>query len=717
MRKFAPILLSLIAAVLASCGGSNDDVYRPPGAGAGGGATPQPVASISISASQASIANDGSETAAITAFVRDSGNRLLSGVPVTFATDSGSLEIRTAVTGTDGQALAILSTPGNATLRTINVTAAASSATATVNAATTVQVVAPQATAAVGTLTLVSSTPTVPSDSSLSADITAFVRDTSNRVMTGVPVTFTATSGGLTTVMGTTADAGTATAKISAFGDPTNRAITITATARAVTATVNVGVAGTTLTVQGPTSMVLGQRATFQIALNDSGSHGVPSRPVTVTSANGNTLSAANVTTDAQGRATVDLTVAGTGNDTITVTGLGLTATQAITINSDSFAITTPAVEGFEIPLATVQTLTVHWLQAGAPAVGQTVNFSTTRGTLSAASAVTNGSGDASVTVTSSNAGLAVVSATSGTSSTTRTVEFVATTAASIDVQPAAFSLAPNEQTTLSAVVRDAANNLVKNKTVNFTLQDVTGGTLSTASAVTNSQGRAQTVYTAGSTTSARDGVKITASATGGAGTISNTVSLTVASKQVFISLGTGNTIIQSADDTQYTVQYAIQVTDSNGNGVANVPLTVSVLSQQYYKGSRVFAGTWANRDTAGNANYTCADEDVNHNGVLDPGEDFNGSGRIEAGNIALVTPSSVVTNSSGYVVVSVVYPQEYAYWLDVALEARTSVQGTEYVRTAYFTLAGAAVDFKDQTTAPPGPVSPFGTNVCTLPN
>ena len=720
MRKFAPIFMSLIAAVLTSCGGgSSADAFRPPATGAG---TAQPVASIAIAVSKASIANDGSETTAVTAFVRDSGNRLLTGVAVTFTADSGALEVRTAVTGTNGQAMAILSTPGNAALRVITVGAAASSATATFNATTTVQVVNPQAGTVVGSLTLVSSTPTIPSDSSLNADITAFVRDASNRFMAGIPVAFTGSSGGLSIVTGTTTAAGQAAANINAAGDPTNRSITVTATAQAVSATVVVGVTGTRLTVQGPAAMVLQQAATFQISLNDSGDHGISGKTVTITSSRGNTLSVPSIVTDTQGRGSFRVTIVNSGDDTLSVAGLGLTGTQAVSVNSDSFAITTPAVEGAEVPLATSQTINVHWLQGGAPRVGQTVNFSTTRGNLSAASAVTNASGDASVTVSSNNAGVGLVTATSGAATATRAVEFVATTAAAIDIQPSAFTIAPNEQTTLTAVVRDPTNNLVKNKTVSFTLQDVTGGTLSTASAVTNSQGRAQTVYTAGGTTSAHDGVTVTANVPGASGTVSSNVRLTVARKEVFISLGTGNTVIPSADHTQYTVQYAIQVTDSNGNGVAGVPLTVSVLSQFYYKGHRVFNVTWANRSTVGNANYTCADEDLNRNGVLDPGEDFNNSGRLEAGNIALVTPNSVVTGTAGFVVVSVIYPQEYAYWLDVTLEARAAVQGTEFVRAAYFTLPGAADDFKTQTTAPPGPtdalgqsISPFGVNTCNI--
>ena len=67
---------------------------------------------------------------------------------------------------------------------------------------------------------------------------------------------------------------------------------------------------------------------------------------------------------------------------------------------------------------------------------------------------------------------------------------------------------------------------------------------------------------------------------------------------------------------------------------------------------------------------------------------------------------------------VNVTYPQEYAYYLDVALSASTSVSGTEYVRTSNFMLPGASTDFTNNTVAPPGPVSPFGTStICTNPN
>jgi hypothetical protein len=195
-------------------------------------------------------------------------------------------------------------------------------------------------------------------------------------------------------------------------------------------------------------------------------------------------------------------------------------------------------------------------------------------------------------------------------------------------------------------------------------------------------------------------------------------VALTVAGRQVFLSIGTGNEISEP-NAAQYQVPYVVQVTDANGNGVANVPVSLRVLSVTYYKGFRVLATAPA---TGWTTSYSvaggCVDEDINNrNGVLDPGEDFNASGFIEAGNIASVAPANAVTDANGFVNVGVYYPQEYAYYLTVALAASTTVQGTEYVRTNTFLVPGLASDFNNSSNAPPGPVSPFGTaNSCANP-
>jgi hypothetical protein len=581
--------------------------------------------------------------------------------------------------------------------------------------------------APVASLTLLTSSPTIASDGALPAEITAFVRNSSNQFMENVPVTFSANSGGLLINQGVSDENGLAKATLSAAGDPTSRTITVTALAGNVSATVTVNVAGSTLAVQGPAGLTLNQQATYTVALLDAGGNPISGKVLTVASQRGNALTATSLTTDTNGRASFAMTATNGGNDTITVSGLGLVSTQTVVVNSDSFAFTTPAANA-EIPLGTSANVSVTWTVSGVPVQGQTVNFATTRGTVTPVSAVTNASGVASATISATNAGGAVITATSGTASTTRALEFVATVPTSVDVQPSAFTISTGQSSTLTAVVRDAAGNLVKNRTVVFTLNDVTGGQLSSGSAVTDSQGRAQTVYTASTTTSANQGVQITATVQGVTPTLSDQVALTVARREVFISIGTGNEISEP-NTAQYDIEYVVQVTDSNGNGVPSVPVSMRLLSKQYYKGFRLNAANLTPPQTGWTTIYTltnstspvgagCLDEDQNTNGVLDPGEDFNGSTRIEAGNIAAVSPSNVVTDASGFALVHVRYPQEYAYYLTVELSASTSVQGTEYQRSSLFMLPGRGEDFNSTTTGAPGPVSPFGTAAtCTNPN
>ena len=71
------------------------------------------MASVAISTDKTTILSNGSEVATITAFVRDSQNRLLAGVPVTFSASSGALTVTTGTTGgTSSTAVATLGTAG-----------------------------------------------------------------------------------------------------------------------------------------------------------------------------------------------------------------------------------------------------------------------------------------------------------------------------------------------------------------------------------------------------------------------------------------------------------------------------------------------------------------------------------------------------------------------------------------------------------------------------
>lgn len=611
----------------------------------------------------------------------------------------------------------------------------------------------------VSSVLLVSDSSTIPSDNSLTAKLTAYVRDANNNFLVNVPVLFTVNNGGLSVTQGTTDANGVATATLNTLGDPTNRTITITATASKVVATITVDVTGTSLQItNGPSTLTTGQAGSYTVALTDSAGHGISGRTVTVSAPSQLSGAPATVVTDQQGNATINGTGSGSGSGNLSVTALGLTASKAISINGDSLTFSTPpGTPAPDIPLNVTQAYTVTWVQAGVPVNAAQINVATTRGCIytgaasstcvvsagppvvtqpSSATVTTDASGNATFTVVSDDAGGAAITATVVVGGTTANVsaQFIATVPASIDVQPDAFTIPANSPDKITAVVRDANNNLVTNAVVAFSLVDTTGGTLSVPSAVTNQQGRASTTYTAGSSSSASNGVHVTATVQGTA--ISKTVDLTVAKVQAFITLGTGNQIKINNNGTQYEKDYIVQVTDINGAGVANVPMTFKVIPDYYYKGYRILGATdWGTCYTVPgpdvcppsvpvNTVNGCANEDVNHNGILDTGpgnytEDNNGNGMLDPSNVAtvgIVSPSTTaVTDANGFLNIGVFYPEQYAYYVDVTLQAQAQVQGTNFSAQNSFMLLGAAADFKGSSATPPGPVSPFGrSNSCT---
>jgi len=576
----------------------------------------------------------------------------------------------------------------------------------------------------IGSLTLLTSAPQIPSDGTLDATITALVRDQNNVVMPDVGVIFSANSGSIVTSQPSTTDAnGVVTATLSTGGDPSFRDIIVNALAGGTaSATVSVTVNGTALQIDGPNSLPLGEVGNYNVVLTDAGGNGISNTQVTLTSANGNGISTTPVTTNALGEASFTLTANAGGDDTITADALGVQFAKQVSVSPDAFAFNSPLAPPpvTEVNLGDNLVVEVLWQQNNVGVANRPVTFSTTRGTLSAGTVNTDGAGVASITVSANTAGPALITATNddGTSIQVE-IEFVATTPASLELQADPFTVPTNDQSAITAVVRDVNGNLVKNQTVSFVLTDSTNGSLSVGQAQTNSQGRAQTIYNASSTTSAVDGVRIDASVSGFPGA-TDFVNLTVAQREVFMSVGTGNEI-EEANTAQYRKQWIVQVTDAQGNGVDLVEVSASVLSERYWEGVRAYAdppGVWVTRE--GFEAFPvggCQDEDLNRDGVLDPmTEDNNMNGRIEAGNIVTAVASggggsTVTTDENGFALLDLYWPQEYAYWLEVTLEVRTSVAGTEFKESTTFVLVGSAQDFNQEQIAPPGVVSPFGTD------
>ncbi|HUG25519.1 Ig-like domain-containing protein, partial [Piscinibacter sp.] len=382
--------------------------------------------------------------------------------------------------------------------------------------------------------------------------ITAIVKGAGNVSLPEAPVTFSTDSGTLTAASVATDEAGVATATLSSGADKSNRTITVTVTSGDISGSVEVAVVGTELKVAGSTTQALGSDSVLTVTARDSNGNVLAGVPISVSSSLDNGLSGTSVTTNAQGVATVTYTATNPGEDEVTFSGAGATATATITISGENFAFVSPGANS-TIDVGDAQTVTVRYLLNGAPQAGMTVNFAATAGAVSQSSAVTNSSGQASTSVSSTTASPATVQATllnadgDTIAQATLPVEFVATVPAELVLQIQPTAIPPNpdgstaNQAEVLATVTDANGNPVKNVTVNFNRSaDPSGGNLSQASGVTDSSGQASVNYIAGALSTASNGVQISGTVAGNT-SVTGTGSLTVNQSALFIALGTGN--------------------------------------------------------------------------------------------------------------------------------------------------------------------------------
>ena len=568
-------------------------------------------------------------------------------------------------------------------------------------------------------------------------DITAFVKTSGNVAIAKQVVTFNADSGLLQNVSATTDDNGVASAKLAAGSNKANRDIVVKVTSGGVSGQVVVSVKGIQLALAGELALKLGASTKYTLKVVDGTGKAVPGAPLALSSSLGNALSEGTVTTDAAGTATFTYTATKAGSDTITAQSLGTSVQQTVVVSAVDLAFVSPAAST-PIPVGTTQIFTMRYLSGGSGVAGKTVSFSTTRGVLvSSATAVTNASGEASVSVSSNSAGPAtVVAVIDGVGRASIAADFIAQTPSTIVVQSSLGAIPPNSsgsnssQSTIEATVRDAGGNLVTGKAVNFNIvSDVSGGYLSTATVNTDQYGKAKVQYVAGTSSTAADGVVISGTVAG-TGIVSN-VKLTVNAKALFINIAYGNTMT-NLDETTYSKPFSIYVTDATGNPVGNQQVTVSVIPNSYMKGFlSVQKDTW-NYDI-GDASkspvvppsptFACRNTDINRNGIYDPSlfEDANGNGVWDAGelretsplkpgNVVVATPGLLTTDSSGRATFSLQYGEQYALWVNVDLTAKSVVAGTESRTTQSFLLSMLVDDATDIKSTPANAISPFGT-------
>ncbi len=550
-----------------------------------------------------------------------------------------------------------------------------------------------------------------------SVRITANVRDSHNVVQEGAVVSFSASSGSLKIEQGVTDSVGNAVAVLSSPYDPTPRTIKVTVEAPGTSAEVQIAVTGTSIEMSGPQNAIsAGQSAALLIKLRTGDGGVLKNQPVTITSAQGNTLSETQATTDDQGQAHITVTDTAGVDDTITATALDglISATFRLKVSQDnSLTFVTPTPEQ-EINLNSAETVSVKLIRGGVPASGAPVTLYTNRGGFgnnkSVIAATTDSDGVATVSLSSHQAGGATIKAETDSEAAEQTIEFVATTPTVLKLDASPSTVSFGQTSLLTVIVRDANDNLVKNQDIVFHVDsDITGGTLQTSGAVkTDSLGRATAVYHAGSSASGQNGVEISAYIADSPA-ISATTRLTVDPANTRIIIGTGNQMSEP-NETQYEHPFVVQVSD-DGAPVASAAVTLRAYPVVYRKG--YWEGydsdldgkldAWRPKVTA-----VCVAEDVDRDGELDAGEDINQDGELTPSAVATLVSSVVTTDENGFAPFSLIYPQNFAEWVTLDLVAQTSQADGEAWMSTQVTLPAIESDVKDYQKAPPGG-SPFG--------
>jgi hypothetical protein len=735
IRMFVALL---VAAALSACGGGGGS----PGTTSNGtgGTSPAPTISLQLvdANGAATTAISATQSTFARATVTDASGNPVSGVVVTFTTDATLVGFvpssGTALTGSNGVAQIQLtpasgSSAGAGTLKGDATVGGTAAKQATVG----YQVVATSGTGSgvvPASIEIFSSAPQVSSSPNSTVSFTVVVKDAQNRTMPTQTVTFSATSGDLAGALPArvTGSAGEPITGVtlSPGRDQSNRNIVLTATAGAIQQVATVAVTGTTISLGGANSVLLGGTTSFTVTARDSAGVGIAGAPVGITSRLGNGLSPSSVVTDASGSAQVNYLASKSGVDTLSASGLGASVTKSVAISAEDFAFLSPAANS-SAAIGTSQPITVRLLSGGVPVAGRTVTFSTTRGTLTANSATTGADGQASTAVSSTTAGPASIVATAGTSQALLPLTFVANQPATLVLQASPGAVAPNQagstanQATLQATVRDVNGNPVAGSVVNFTaLSDLSNGTISPGSGVTDANGMVSVQFIPGALATASNGVQIQAIVQGSG--VSGTTFLTVSGQALFISIGRGALLGQTTDPV-YKKEFSVYVTDANGAAVPNKTVTLSVWPDQYGKG--IYAVGALPGSTAlvwvQSVKAACPNEDVNRNGILDttpPNEDVNGNGKLDPGLPVVVTPSSVTTDSGGFATFFLQYGKNFATWLNTTITARATAGGTESIQTQTWTTEALATDISNAAVTPPFWLSPFGqASSCSDPN
>ena len=440
----------------------------------------------------------------------------------------------------------------------------------------------------VATVEVIASASTLLSSDSTCVSITVVAKDAANNALASQPITFSASSGVLSSATATTGSDGRATAVLTAGSDVSTRDITVTAKSGNASGSVVVGVVPAGVVVAlvevGASATALRSADTNGIIISavvkDSSNNVLPATPVAFVSSSG-VLSSVSAQTGADGRATAVLTAgADRSKRSVTVTVRTGANVGTIVIPVEG---TTLSVAGATSLLAGASaTFTVNLKDSSGNAISaQPIAVSSELGnTVTLAQSSTDGSGGTTFSYTASRSGVDVLSVTGGNKKKKLTLNI-----SSINftfTAPAASSevLVDSAKAVTVRFVENGAG--VAGKTVSFS---TTRGNVVPATSQTDSSGYATTMVSSSSAGPGSVSAQLDSA-------IRNLPLFFVAKSASTINLQTSSAAVapNTSTATNNQVELRATVRDLAGNAVKGV--TVNFTAVKDLSGGRIKTGT-----------------------------------------------------------------------------------------------------------------------------
>lgn len=402
------------------------------------------VATVSVTTPSDSLIGVG--TLQATTVLKDASNNTLAGRPIGYASSNNSIATVDAITGL------ITSVAAG------SVTISATSEGITGNVV--IRVLAP-----VATVTAVAAPDSIAPGATVVA--TATLKDASNNTVTGRPIAWTSAAPGIATVSSTT---GLVTGVA-----PGSTTITAISEGKSGTFTVRVipGIDAIALTSASDSVIGTGTIALTATA-TDAGSTAIAGRTLAVSSSDVAvaTVAPASGSTDALGQLAVTATAVSPGTATISATAEGKTGTRVVRMLAAvaTVLVTTPGDS--IIGTGTLQASTVLKDASSNTLTGRPIAYSTSNGGIATVNPSTG-------LVTGVSAGVVTITATSETKTGTVTIRVLAPVA-TVTVTAPTDSVIPGTVTLqATAVLKDAANNILTGRTLTWASSNVALATVS----------------------------------------------------------------------------------------------------------------------------------------------------------------------------------------------------------------------------------------------